>query len=183
YVSIDQTELVIVIFVAADHLLLQKYYSRLLEEELAMIEKEDQKVNCIYTQFPDSNVLTYEDSGDEDDVRYIDNLIGEQYEQGREIFWETRLQTYAIWIVGLVSCYLINFDVHQGKNPKVNNKYENEFGKCFAPLVQSCEGTGTPGNNRLTPNCPIIDNRLLEKKSVDDHTIINWTENNSCKMG
>ncbi|KAF2883442.1 hypothetical protein ILUMI_22727 [Ignelater luminosus] len=56
-----------------------------LQEALAMMEEEDFNVSRIYTEPPDSNVLTDEDSGEEDNGGFIDNLSGRQLRARAEI--------------------------------------------------------------------------------------------------
>ncbi|XP_036345677.1 piggyBac transposable element-derived protein 3-like [Rhagoletis pomonella] len=36
---------------------------------------------------------------------------------------------------GRHGCYLVNFEIYQGKNPRSNVEYEAKFGKCAAPLI------------------------------------------------
>ncbi|KAF2889270.1 hypothetical protein ILUMI_16903 [Ignelater luminosus] len=50
-----------------------------------MMEEEDLNVSRIYTEPPDSNVLTDEDSGEEDNGGFIDNLSGHQLRAGEKV--------------------------------------------------------------------------------------------------
>ncbi|KAK9754666.1 Transposase IS4 [Popillia japonica] len=55
-----------------------------MEEALAMISDEDHEVSQIFMEPPESNVLTDEDSGDEDGG-LLDNLSGRQLRVGGEV--------------------------------------------------------------------------------------------------
>ncbi|KAF2882473.1 hypothetical protein ILUMI_23698, partial [Ignelater luminosus] len=56
-----------------------------LHEALAMMEEKHLNVSRIYTEPPDSNVLTDENSGEEDNGGFIDNLSGHRLRAGAEV--------------------------------------------------------------------------------------------------
>lgn len=43
---------------------------------------------------------------------------------------------YKVWCLNEPEGYLINFEVYQGRNPRINPGFDKPFGKCVSPLLQ-----------------------------------------------
>lgn len=67
---------------------------------------------------------------DESMVKYYGRHSCKQFIRGKPVRFG-----YKMWCLNSASGYLVNFDMYQGKNPRGNIKYENDFGKCAAPLI------------------------------------------------
>ncbi|XP_044766308.1 piggyBac transposable element-derived protein 3-like [Coccinella septempunctata] len=67
---------------------------------------------------------------DESMIKYFGKHSCKQFIRGKPIRFG-----YKMWCLNSTSGYLVNFDLYQGKNPRGNSKYEVQFGKCAAPLI------------------------------------------------
>ena len=67
---------------------------------------------------------------DESMIKYFGKHSCKQFIRGKPIRFG-----YKMWCLNSVSGYLVSFDMYQGKNPRANTAYENDFGKCAAPLM------------------------------------------------
>lgn len=67
---------------------------------------------------------------DESMIRYFGRHSCKQYIRGKPIRFG-----YKVWSLNSSDGYLINFEVYQGNGPKTNCAYEQQFGKCTAPLA------------------------------------------------
>lgn len=67
---------------------------------------------------------------DESMVKYFGRHSCKQFIRGKPIRFG-----YKMWCLNAPSGYLVNFDLYQGKNPRGNIFYEQEFGKNIAPML------------------------------------------------
>ncbi|XP_049308566.1 piggyBac transposable element-derived protein 3-like [Bactrocera dorsalis] len=69
-------------------------------------------------------------SYDESMIAYFGRHGCKQFIKGKPIRFG-----YKAWSLCTPRGYMINFEIYQGKNPRVNPKYEERFGTCAAPLL------------------------------------------------
>lgn len=101
---------------------------------------------CISLFIPEKN-LAY----DECMVAYFGRHSCKQFIRGKPIRFG-----YKLWCLNTPSGYLVNFDIYQGKNPYGNNEYEDNFGKCAAPMIQMLNEL--PENKSCLPYSLYFDN-------------------------
>lgn len=71
---------------------------------------------------------------DESMIRYFGRHGCKQFIRGKPVRFG-----YKVWSLNTPSGYLVNFEIYQGKNPRMDNKYEELFGKAAAPLIHMLE--------------------------------------------
>lgn len=104
------------------------------------------KSRCIDNFIPVQNI-----NYDESMIKYFGRHSCKQFIRGKSIRFG-----YKIWFLNSTDCFLINFDIYQGKLPNGKPNYENIFGKCTAPLIYVLENL--PPEKRKIPFCVFFDN-------------------------
>ncbi|KAK9729567.1 Transposase IS4 [Popillia japonica] len=86
---------------------------------------DELKIKFINNWIPEENL-----DFDESMIKYYGRHSSKQFTRDKPIRFG-----YKMWCLNSPSGYLINLDMYQGKNPRGNENYEKQFGKCIAPLV------------------------------------------------
>lgn len=96
---------------------------------------------------------------------------------------------FKVWVLCTVSGYTVNFEIYQGSNPRSKTLYEEQFGKCIAPLFNMIDDFDDPV--RELPFSFYFDNlftgipALLQLKSLGYNGTGTLRENrlpNSCPL-
>lgn len=84
------------------------------------------KVNFMKNFHPEQD-LSY----DESMIRYFGRHGCKQFIKGKPLRFG-----YKVWCLNTPDGFLINFEIYQGRNPRINPGLEKNYGKCVAPLLQ-----------------------------------------------
>lgn len=71
---------------------------------------------------------------DEAMIKYFGKHVCKQFIRDKPIRFG-----FKMWCLNAPSGYLVNFDMYQGLIPKRDDKHEELFGKCAAPLINMIE--------------------------------------------
>ncbi|KAG5884925.1 hypothetical protein JTB14_001883 [Gonioctena quinquepunctata] len=103
-----------------------------LEDALNMVYEDDIDVREIFIEPPDSNVLTDEDSGEEDEGGTIDKLNRQQLSAHVEVRIHNGKDNNQIEAAASTTQ---NIAERPGKNPKGQSTFEKEFGINILPMI------------------------------------------------
>lgn len=84
------------------------------------------KQNFMKNFHPEEN-LSY----DESMIKYFGRHSCKQFIKGKPLRFG-----YKVWCLNTPDGYLVNFEIYQGRNPRINPGLEKNYGKCVAPLLQ-----------------------------------------------
>lgn len=94
----------------------------------------------------------------EQDLSYDESMIAyygrhgcKQFIRGKPVRFG-----YKVWCLNTPLGYLVNFEIYQGKNPRINPVLETKFGKCVAPLLEMIHAM--PPELKALPYCFYFDN-------------------------